>query len=187
MTLFQPMKWAKRLLNPLVFVLALVLVFEEWLWDALKAQLHRLSTLPLVAAVEHRLRRLPSWAALLVMLVPGCALFPFKLAALYLLGHGHPVLGMAVLLAAKLTGTALAAYLFDLVRESARRIRWFDALYVRVLALLAVAKSWLHATKAYSLAKTNIQACKDWLRERRAQGGRWARKLKAAKTLARRS
>lgn len=181
----RPLKWAKCLVHPLIFVLALVLVFEEWLWDSLKAQLHRLSALPVVAAVEQRLRRLPSWAALLVMLVPGCVLFPFKLAALYLLGHGHPLLGMVVLLAAKLTGTALAAYLFDLVRESARKIRWFDALYTRVMALLSAAKRWIHATATYRKAHDSVQRCKAWLRERRAQGGRWSRKLKAAKVLAR--
>jgi hypothetical protein len=139
----------RRVVNPLVFLAAIVLVFEEWLWDTLKQQIHRLSRLPSVAAFEIRLRNLPPWAALLVLTFPGIILIPFKILALQLITH-RPMLGLCTLLAAKLTGTAIAAYLFDLVRENARKIGWFNFLYERILKLLTTAKTWLHHHPTYT-------------------------------------
>ena len=42
-----------RLLKPLIAVVALALVFEEWLWDSLKAQLHRLTEELDFATAQH--------------------------------------------------------------------------------------------------------------------------------------
>lgn len=127
----------KRGLKPFVALLVLLLLAEEWLWDHLKRCVARLGALPGVRAFEARLRALPPWASLLVMLLPAAVLLPFKLAALWALGHGHRVLGFLVFVAAKLVGTGLAAYLFDLVRDSARQVKAFDRFYGAVMRLLA--------------------------------------------------
>lgn len=144
------------MLKPVIGLLALVLVFEEWLWDALKAQLHRLSRLPAVHRLEVWLGALPPWASLLVLAVPALALLPFKLGALWALAHGHALLGVLTLVAAKLTGTALAAYLFDLVRDNARKLAWFNAVYNAVMALLGRAKAWLASQPAYCKVRSQV-------------------------------
>lgn len=156
------------LLKPLIAVVALVLVFEEWLWDALKAQLHRLSGLPTVHRLECWLQALPPWASLGVMVVPALALLPFKLAALWALAHGHPVLGMVTFVAAKLTGTALAAYLFDLVRDRARQMPWFDAVYSTLMRWLGAARAWLLAQPTYVWARSVAHDGKVWVLGRTA-------------------
>jgi hypothetical protein len=176
----------KRLLHPVVFVLAIVLVFEEWLWDALKAQFRKLAALPLLRALDRKLRTLGPWASLLVLLFPALVLFPFKLAALWALSHGHSVLGIGVLIAAKLTGTGVAAYLFDVVRDSARKLPWFDRLYVAVISLLTRAKAWLRAQPAYQAATRFVARGKALARswwQAPGRSGRMRRKLRAAKAL----
>ena len=173
-----------RLLHPIVFVLAALLVFEEWLWDALQAGLRRLGALALFRAVDRGLRRLGPWSSLVVLLFPALVLFPFKIAALWALANGHSVLGIGVLVAAKLTGTALAAYLFDIVRDRARELPWFDRLYVAILSQLARAKTWLRAQPAYIAARQAITRARGAARRWAcAMGGdgRMRRKVRAAK------
>ena len=67
--------------------------------------------------------------------------------ALDLFGKGHMALGLELVLAAKLIGTALAARLFQLTQPSLLQIKWFARLYTpwktwkdRVLA--QVRSSW---------------------------------------------
>lgn len=139
----------KHLLTPLIFVLAVVLVFEEWLWEYFKRQLHRLSHLPWVAATEKALRSLAPLPSLCLMILPILILLPFKILALYALAHGYRFLGVLVFILAKLTGTAMGAYLFDLVRPQARKIPWFDRFYSDLIALIQRAKAWLHAQPLY--------------------------------------
>lgn len=167
----------KALARAAVTLLALLLLAEEWLWDALKRGMRHLAAALQLQRVEDGLRRLRPWASLLVMLLPAL-LLPFKLAALWALAHGHPLLGLAVLLAAKLSGTALAAYLFELVRDNARRIAAFDRLYTAVIGLLARARAWVDARPAVQAARARVAA---W----RAQAGQgrsaWARRFAVAR------
>jgi hypothetical protein len=188
LTLLQ--RTMRALLKPVIAVLALVLVFEEWLWDGLQALVHRLSGWPVVHRLECWLRGLSPWGSLLVMLLPALALLPFKVAALWALGHGHPWWGLFTLLMAKLTGTALAAYLFDLVRERARQLAWFNTFYTAVLRLLQRAKDWLWAQPAYVTVRTRVADARAWLRSRWLrwrlsrsvmQRSVWSRRVRRAK------
>jgi hypothetical protein len=106
-------------------VLVPVLLFEEWGWAPLAAQVARLGRLPLWARLERRLAALPPWAALLVFFVPVVLLFPVKLLALLLFSDGHYASGLALLASAKLVGTAMVARLYQLVQPSLMRIAWF--------------------------------------------------------------
>lgn len=176
------------MLKPFITLLALVLVLEEWLWDTLKAQLHRISHLPGVRRVEQWLGHLPPWASVLVLLTPGLVLIPFKLAGLWALAHGHPGLGVLVLVLAKLTGTALVAYLLDLVRERARQVPWFNWVYEAIMGLLARAKAWLAAQPAYMAARHAVTTWKLRMQAQWAHNTRrsaWVRRLHRVKRLLR--
>ena len=111
--------------------LALVLVFEEWGWEPLSAAMARLSKLRVWAWIEQRIASLPRWAALLVLGVPMLALLPVKLLALYLLGHGHILLSVAILVGSKLAGTAIVARLFQLTQPALMQFAWFARWYPR--------------------------------------------------------
>jgi hypothetical protein len=161
----------RAMLKPLVAVVALVLVFEEWLWDALKARLQRWGRWLGLQNIERYLRNLGPWSSLAVMALPAVSLFPFKLAALWALSRGHVALGVAVLVMAKLVGTALAAYLFDMVRDHARELPWFDALYTTVMCWLQRAHAWLNAQPGFCAAKAWAAGVRAWGRQRIAASG----------------
>ena len=159
-------RFLRWLFKPVIALVALFFVFEEWLWDQLTAAMRRLADHAWVHALEAWLRKIPPWASLLVLLLPGLVILPFKVAGLWAIAQGYPVLGLLIFIAAKLAGTAVAAYLFDLVRDNARKLVWFDRLYVWVIAGLQRARAWLHAQPVY-------QAVRAWVRQMRAQVRTW--------------
>ena len=140
-------KWLKALLlAPVV----LILLFEEWGWDPLARAFGKLGRLPFWGKAEEWIGRLPPWAALLAFVVPAVALVPIKLLALYLLGQGHVVTGVTLVIAAKISGTALAARLFQLTQPALMKLRWFARIYVpwktwkdRVTGQVRNSKIWL--------------------------------------------
>ena len=129
--------------------LVLVLLFEEWGWEPLARGFAKLGRLPFWAKLEKLILSLPPWAALLVFALPALALVPVKLLALYLLGRGFLLSGLMLVIAAKITGTALAARLFQLTHPALMKLAWFARLYVpwklwkdRVLAQVRTSRSW---------------------------------------------
>jgi len=112
-------------------LLAVVLLFEEWGWEPLAALLARLARLPLLAWIERRIQALPPWGAVLAFALPALGLLPVKLLALYFIGNGHSMLGLGVLLAAKLVGTAMVARLFTLTQPALMQLPWFARWYPR--------------------------------------------------------
>src|SRR5947209_2511 len=126
------MKQLRALLRRiLVALFALVLLFEEWGWEPLAALLAKLAKLPFFAWLERRITALPPYAALALFFVPALMLVPVKIAALFLIAHGHGWLGLAVLLAAKIVGTAILARLFALTQPTLMQLAWFARWYPR--------------------------------------------------------
>jgi hypothetical protein len=129
-------------------VAALIILFEEWGWEPLQALFARLARLAPLAWLERRIARLSPWAALVACFLPAAALLPVKLAALWLLGRGDAALGVAVIVAAKLAGTALFARLFTLTRPALMQLAWFARVHARWTAwknalLAQVRASWV--------------------------------------------
>jgi hypothetical protein len=112
-------------------IVALILLFEEWGWVPLSALVSRLAHLPLWGRVEAWIKSLPPWAALLMLGVPTLALFPIKLLALYLFSRGQATMGLTVLIAAKLLGTAFVARLFYITQPTLMQWAWFAKWYPR--------------------------------------------------------
>jgi hypothetical protein len=142
------LRWLRQLGGGL---LALLILFEEWGWEPLQRALAVLGRLPLWRRLELRIAALPPAAALAVFGVPTLMLLPVKLLALWLIGGGHAGLGLLVIVAAKLLGTAVVARLFALTQPALLRLAWFAALYARwsawKVALLAqVRASWAWRT-----------------------------------------
>jgi len=122
----------KKLLSILGMALLVpVLLFEEWCWEPMARAMARLSRLRVWARVEVALRALPPWAAVLAFFLPVLLLLPVKLFGLFLLGEGHALSALLLLLAAKLVGTAILAWLFQLVEPALMRIPWFARYYPR--------------------------------------------------------
>jgi hypothetical protein len=138
------LRWLRRGFEAL---LALLILFEEWGWQPLQRLAARITQLPPLAWLERRIAALPPWAALAVFFLPALALLPIKLAALWLIGKGRAGLGLLVIVAAKLVGTALVARLFQLTQPALMQMAWFARLYGRWAAwkealLARVRASW---------------------------------------------
>ena len=179
-------RWLRRLLRPLWVLLAVVFLFEGWLWDRLAAlgvRIARLIALPawrarLAAALE----RLPPTATLAVSLVPVLLLLPIKLLGLWLLTRGSWLGALGVLAVAKVVSMGTTAFLFQITRPKLLQLAWFRFLYERVTAVLAWAhrqtdpikqrvRAWIHAFGERALAR---RPNSKWLRRilrirRRAQ------------------
>ena len=133
--------------------LALLILFEEWGWEPLQRAMAAVGRLPLLRQLEGALRRLPPYAALAVLLLPSLLIIPIKLAALWLISQGRPVIGLTVILLAKLIGTALLARLFHLIQPALMQLGWFARLYVRWSAWKAVLLAWVRASAAWRGAR----------------------------------
>ena len=68
--------------------------------------LARIGRWPGLRWVEGWVRSLPPWAAVALFALPTALLLPIKLLALWAIGRGHVVLGMLVIVLAKVVGTA---------------------------------------------------------------------------------
>ncbi len=130
--------------HALLSLAALVFLFEVWLWDILSAFWRWLAGFPVFQQAKNSMvrmvDRMQAHAALLLFAIPVGLLFPFKLAALWLLAQGKIVLGGIVFMLAKAAGMGSAAFLFELTRPKLMTIGWFVHLYELVMQL----RSWTH-------------------------------------------
>ena len=109
----------------LLGLLVVVIFVEEWGWRPLAAFAARIARWPPLAVLERRIRAAPRYVALALFLVPAIALVPVKLAALWLIQEGRATLGIAVIVAAKVVGTAFVGRLFVLVEAQLMTFPWF--------------------------------------------------------------
>jgi hypothetical protein len=133
-----------RLLRPLLVLLAIVFLFEAWLWRHLQ---------PIVAWIVERIAwpqlreriaawidRLPPTATLVVFLVPVLVLLPLKFLAVWMLAHGEWLGAILTLVVAKTASMGTAAFIFDMTRPKLLQLDWFRRLYERVMLWL----DWAH-------------------------------------------
>lgn len=126
----RALQWLSRKLGSAistiaVWLIGLILLFEEWGWERLAAIVEWIGDLPGLRWIEGRIRALPPYAALALFIVPALALLPIKILAIYWLSHGHKALGLGLIVAAKLGGTAITARLFMLTRPTLMKLAWF--------------------------------------------------------------
>jgi hypothetical protein len=142
------MLW-RGLRGALLAFAAALLFFEEWGWRPLTAWAARLARWPPLARLEAWVQGLGHRAALALFLLPSLLLLPVKLAALWFIERGDVTLGLAVIVAAKLLGTALVGRLFILTEAQlmqfawfARALGWWRATKVRVRAAVQASAAW---------------------------------------------
>lgn len=153
--LLAPLRWLARLL------LALLILFEEWGWEPLRRAMAALARRLPLRGLERRLAALPPYGALLVLVLPSLLILPIKLLALWLITQGKALLGLLVILGAKLGGTALLAWLFQLIQPALLRLAWFALLrlawfarlYWRWSAWKAELLAWMRASAAWRAAR----------------------------------
>ncbi len=109
----------------LLGLLVIVIFVEEWGWQPLAALAAKVARWPPLAVLERHIRKAPPRVALALFLVPAVVLVPVKVGALWLIQDGRATLGIAVILAAKVVGTAFVGRLFILVEMQLMTFPWF--------------------------------------------------------------
>jgi len=141
----------------LLFVAAVVLLFEEWLWEKSNTVAARLGKLPLLSAVESWICRRERWTALALFTAPVVVIYPFKGLALFAMARGHVTAGIAAFILAKLVATALFARLYQLTEHAIIKfgaVRRTRAAFLRGRAFV---HAWLDALPPYRRARTMIR------------------------------
>jgi hypothetical protein len=135
----------RRLARFFWVLVALVFLFEAWLWDHLRPVVawvvDRLPWAAFKARVAAWIEHLPPAATLVVFAVPGVVLLPLKFASLWLLARGEVVAAGTIFTLSKIVSMGLTAFIFDLTRPKLLQLAWFRWLYDHVLAW----RDWAHA------------------------------------------
>jgi hypothetical protein len=135
----------KRLARWFWITVALVFLFEAWLWDHLQPIAAALvAWLPrdwMRRRIAYRLDQLPNALSPIVFVVPLALVLPFKTAGVWLLTHHHWIAAIDAFICAKLVGLGATAFVFDASRDRLLRLGWFCIVYQRVMAW----RAWAHA------------------------------------------
>ena len=141
--------WRRIVRGLYTIPLAIWIFLEEWVWDSMLAFMARLGKLPPVHWMETQISRLPPYAALIAFVIPGAVLLPFKLAAVWLIAHGHGVYGLWVFVVAKIIGTAFLARIFSLTKPALLTIGWFKRAYLFITGWKERVYAYVRALPAY--------------------------------------
>ncbi len=161
--LFAPLRWLVRL------VLALLILFEEWGWEPLRRAFALFARLPVIRQIEALLKRLPPRWAFVVLLLPSLLILPIKLAAVWLVAQGRVVLGVGVVIAAKVGGTALLAWLFQLIQPALMQLPWFARLHARWTAWKTELLAWVRSSAVWRSARALKAGVRRWWRRVRGR------------------
>ena len=133
----------RLLLRPLWVLLTLIFLVEAWLGDRVEpivARVVALIPLPrLKQWLSDRVEHLSPATTLLVFAVPFIVLAPFSLFEGWLLAHKYFVTATTLIVAQKIIGVGLIAFVFDVTRDKLLRMGWFRRLYQFVIDLRAKA------------------------------------------------
>jgi hypothetical protein len=152
------------LLAPLLYLAALLLLLEEWLWRLGSDLGGRLTRWPPLAWLEHRVRRLPPYPALLLFALPALLLLPVKLLALLAIARGHALWGVSAFVLAKLGGAVVVARLYVLTLPSLLALVWFARWHNRFMIFKDQLIDRLRASAAWRRARRAISAMQSMLR-----------------------
>lgn len=142
----------RRWTRPFWIVVALVFLFEAWLWERLRPVVafivDRIAWARLKAQVARAIEGLPPYPTLLVFLAPVALLLPLKFLGLWMLAQGSWLGAMATLALAKVVSMGVTAFIFDVTRPKLLQLAWFRRFYERVLDWLARAHALIDPVKA---------------------------------------
>ena len=162
--------WVPHALRALfIWLIVLVILFEEWGWEPLARLVGRLARLRIFAQLEQHVAALPPYPALVVYCVPALLMLSVKVVALYWISLGYMMLGVTAIVVAKIVGTAIVARLFQLTRPALITLPWFAALYRRwsiwkATVVNAVRTSLLWQAADRAIVRVKMQARRWWRR-----------------------
>lgn len=180
----RPLPNRSRLFAPLLYLVALLLLFEDWCWDVGGRMAAAIGAWPPLRGLEARVRALPPYVALAFFVLPGLLLFPVKILALLAIAYGHALSGILVLVAAKIGSAAIVARMYVLTLPQLLSLNWFARLHAWFMGLKERCIAYLRSSGTWRRARRLTQAVRRQLRRtlRRLRpdprGSRWWRALR---------
>ena len=117
----------KKLAKPLIFPLAVgIVAWEELFYKPIKYVSNFLEKNKIIHKVADKIRNSNPYVALGILACAGLPLVPFKIAGLYLVGHGYTVLGIGTFGLAKVVGGAISVQMFNLTEPAIRKIKFVN-------------------------------------------------------------
>ena len=177
----RPATLRHRLLAPLIFLAALILMFEDWCWDLGARLLRHAGSWPPLRRLERRIVALSPRAALCLFVLPALLLFPVKVMALVAIARGHAVSGVGVIVVAKVLGAAVVARLYALTLPALLTLAWFArghgsfmAVKDRWIARLRATATWRRCVLTTALLRALVRRLVALIAPVRPLGGRHA-------------
>jgi hypothetical protein len=134
----------KRLARPFWVALALIFLFEAWLWDVLQPIVGRIvNVIPwgkIKPAFVRMVERLSPQATLVVFAIPFVVLLPINILELWMLAHRQVIAAIIVFTLGKLIGLGLTAFIVDATKDKLLQMAWFRRLY----EFFMWARGWAH-------------------------------------------
>src|ERR1043166_5031686 len=116
----------RRLFRPLLVLLALVFLFEAWLWSKLSPIVGWIVARIPLATFKTRfaaaVQRLPPYPTLVVFVIPLILLLPLKVLGLWLLHHRQLLASFAVFALAKVVSLGAPAFISDVPRPKRKAV-----------------------------------------------------------------
>jgi len=137
----------------LLSMLAVFLIFEEWLWDGLTVFGQLLVRWLNLGGVEQWLCQASPNKALAAFSIPLLIVMPINFVAIELFIHGLVLQGILLELLAKLLGTVLIARVFALTKPQLLTFPLLQLIYTTVNRWLQWAHQKVIGTSAYQWAK----------------------------------
>jgi len=150
----------KRPSRLIALPLALIFLFETWVWRKLVVFAGFVaSLLPWEQFRDESRRfvgRMPAIFSVLLFGVPLVVSEGGAFVSVVMMATGHVVMGMALYVGMKIFGLLLVPVIFEITREKLLALRWFAYLYEKFEALHALAHRFVEPYK---------EAAKQWARE----------------------
>ena len=125
-----------------------------------------------IAMLRRMSRRLPAYVALVCLILPLAVAEPAKVFALYLIGDGHYISGVGLMIAAYLVSLVLVDTIYEGARPQLRSITWFATIVDRVSVIRLAIVTRARETRAYRVLSERILRVRAWFGRRRARFAR---------------
>ena len=131
-----------------------------------------LNSLAIITRVGAWIDSLPAYVVLVVLAIPFAIAEPAKILALYLMGTGHVVVGLVLIVAAYLVSLLVVERLYHAGRRKLLTIPWFARLMKWLTGMRDRFLDWARQTAVWQKAHALIAAAKDWFSSLRRRFGR---------------
>jgi hypothetical protein len=158
--------------RPLILLIALVFLFETWVWDSAVTVLgwiaRRIPWQSIRRRIKDVINKLPAIVAVLLFGVPVVAMEAGSAVAVVFVALGHVMLGAFLYGLMKLLGVTLIAVIYDLTQEKLMSLAWFAWLHGKFERLHDIARAFVEPYRRLAVAKI-----REWRESASALLQRW--------------